>query len=80
MRRQSETMTFLEAMQDPALFGPWFKDRDSWRAWKAFFAALFGLPMDAGAEAMYRRHTGRMHAQTEGSRKPTPLSRSLGNK
>lgn len=52
-------MTILEAMHDPALFGPWFKDRMSWRAWEAFLAALFGLPMDADAAATYRHHTGR---------------------
>ncbi len=52
-------MTILDAMRDPALFGPWFADRASWRAWEAFLAALFGLPMDAAAAALYRRHTGR---------------------
>ena len=48
-------MTILEAMRDPALFGPWFKDRDSWRAWEAFLAALFGLPMDADAWELIER-------------------------
>jgi hypothetical protein len=52
-------MTILEAMHDPAPFGQWFEDRASWRAWEAFLAALFGLPTDADALAIYRGHTGR---------------------
>lgn len=57
-------MTILEAMHDPALFGPWFKDRESWHAWEAFLAALFGLPIDEAAAAIYARHTGRSLAPT----------------
>ncbi len=53
-------MTILEAMRDPALFGPWFEQRASWRAWEVFLAALFGLPLVAeGATTLYARHTGR---------------------
>jgi hypothetical protein len=51
-------MTILDTMRDPALFGPWFKG-DSWAAGRAFLAVLFGLPLDAEAEATYRQHTGR---------------------
>jgi len=25
-------MTILDTIRDPALFGPWFRDRVSWRA------------------------------------------------
>ena len=57
--RTTCTPTILKAMHDPELFGPWFEDRDSWRSWEAFLAALFGLPMDAGTLALYQRHTGR---------------------
>ena len=52
-------MTIVDAMHDPALFGAWFKNKDSLRAWEAFLAALFGLPMDVEAAALYRQHTGR---------------------
>src|ERR1035437_5707500 len=52
-------MTIIDAMHDPALFGLWFKDTGSWRAWEAFLAALFGLLMDAEAEAIYRQHSRR---------------------
>lgn len=57
-------MTILEAMHDPKLFGPWFRDGDSWRAWEAFLAGLFGLPMDADALAIYQRCTGRSRPPT----------------
>ena len=52
-------MTILEALHDPHLFGPWFGDRTSWRAWEAFLAALFSLPMGADDAAVYAQHTGR---------------------
>ena len=38
-------MNILQAIDDPRVFASAFKDRASWRAWFAFLAALFGLPM-----------------------------------
>ena len=59
-------MNILQAMQDRALFGPTFRGRllrgDSWKVWRAFLAALFGLPMDVESSEFYRRHTGRTDA------------------
>jgi len=52
-------MTILEAVHDPALFGPFFRDRKSWRAWEAFLSALFGLPLSKQQVATYQQHTGR---------------------
>ncbi len=54
-------LNILDAMNDSALFGPWVKGT-SWRAWRAFLAALFGLKLDKAASAIYRRHTGRKNA------------------
>lgn len=34
-KRTTRTPTILEAMHDPDLFGPWFEQRESWRAWEA---------------------------------------------
>lgn len=48
-------------MDDPRLFAPFFKG-DTWKPWLAFLAALFGLPMDDEALAIYREHTGRLSA------------------
>ena len=55
-------MTVLEAMRRPELFGAFFGDAGSWTAWRAFLAALFGLPMDESELAIYRQHTGREKA------------------
>ena len=54
-------LTLLDAMQDKALFGPWFQGK-SWAAWKAFLAALFGLPVHKATLEIYRQHTGRTSA------------------
>lgn len=51
-------VTILDAMDDPALFGPWFQG-SSWDAWRAFLAALFGLPMTVEMAETFRQHTGR---------------------
>ena len=37
-------MNILQAIDDPNLFKPWFKN-ESWAGWRAWLAALFGLPM-----------------------------------
>ena len=56
-------MNILAALDDPALFGPHFRGA-TWMAWRAFLAALFALPMDAAALALYTAHTGRQAAPT----------------
>ena len=52
-------MNILQACEDPELFARWFKKRDTWTAWFAFLAALFGLPMTDDQLERYRKHTGR---------------------
>ena len=59
-------MNIIEAMDDPALFGPSFKG-PSWAAWRAYLAALFALPMTDEALEIYRRYTGRTVAPCEPS-------------
>ncbi len=51
-------MNILAALDDPALFRPLFPP-ETWRAWRAFLAALFGLPMTDGEADTFRHHTGR---------------------
>jgi hypothetical protein len=50
--------TILQAMNDEQLFAPWFR-RGTWKAWRIYLAALFGLPMTPRMVATYTEHTGR---------------------
>lgn len=59
LKHRDAGITLLNACRDPALFGPWFKNQHTWRAWRVFLRALFGLPFMPGDAAIYRRHTGR---------------------
>ena len=52
-------VSILDTIGDPALFAPWFKRPESWRAWFSFLRALFGLPMGQADVATFRACTGR---------------------
>jgi len=54
-------LTILDATRDQALFGPWFQGK-SWDAWKAFLAALFGLPINRAVLEICQQHTRRTSA------------------
>src|SRR6266481_328770 len=43
--RRSRTITILDAIADPQLFGQHFRDHVTWAAWCVFLCALFGLPL-----------------------------------
>lgn len=51
--------TILDAINDPLLFGPWFKNPATWTAWFVFLRALFALPMSAEDRVLFQKHTGR---------------------
>ena len=46
-------LTLLECINDPNLFGPFFR-RKSWAAWRVFLAALFAERGTADDLALYR--------------------------
>ena len=78
---RAKIVTIVEAMRDPALFGPWFKDRGSWRAWEVFLAALFGLPIEGeDAAALYARYTGRSTPPTAPAREAWVVAGRRGGK
>jgi hypothetical protein len=62
-------MNILDAMQDGNLFGKTFTRSllrgDTYCAWRAFLAALFGLPLEGDALDTYRKHTTRQDVPAE---------------
>ena len=58
MEQQTKPLTIIGAMNDPALFKPWFKG-DSWNNWKVFLKALFCLPMGTKDRKIFTQFTGR---------------------
>jgi hypothetical protein len=58
-RRRSRTITILDAIADPQLFGQHFRDHVTWAAWCVFLCALFGLPLTSEQLALYTKYTGR---------------------
>jgi hypothetical protein len=49
----------LECCADPDIFGQWFKKPETWEAWRAFLATLFGLPVTAEQAALVEQCTAR---------------------
>jgi hypothetical protein len=43
---------------------PWFRSAASWKSWRAFLCALYGLPMDQEELAIFRACTGRIRSPT----------------
>jgi hypothetical protein len=56
--------TLLDAVDDPLLFQPWFKDRATWAAWFVFLRALFGLTLAPHQLALFTECTGRTEPPT----------------
>lgn len=58
-------MNILQAVRDPKVFGSIFRDTESWKAWFAFLAALFGLAMTREQRRIYRECTDRNDRPSE---------------
>ena len=52
-------MTILDAIHDPHLFRPLFKNLDTWRNGSCVLKAIFGLPMDEAETQHFTQLTGR---------------------
>lgn len=55
------SVTIVEAMQDPALFGERF-GADSWETWRTLLAAFYGLPLSGPQADTVRKLTARSAA------------------
>lgn len=73
-------MNILADLDNPELFAPFFRPAASWQAWRAFLAALFALPMDADALALYQHHTGRQAPPTAAFREAALICGRRGGK
>ncbi len=52
-------MNIVQALDDPTVFRSAIRDADSWKPWRAFLKALFGLPMSDTEADLFRACTGR---------------------
>ncbi len=56
--------SIISALNDPVLFRPLFPEA-TWRIWRAFLTALFGLPLSDEQFASFQHHTQRTNAPTK---------------
>ena len=49
----------IQAIHDPHLLKPLFRNLDTWAAWQVFLRTLFGLPLPQADLKLYRASTGR---------------------
>jgi hypothetical protein len=62
----ASVFNIIDVTSDPALFGPWFKDRQSWTAWLVFLRCLFGLELDEAGLQLFQACTGRSSPASAG--------------
>ncbi len=78
LRHELTTYSILDAMSSEELFGKQFGG-ESWSAWRAFLAALFGLPLGDSLE-VFTRHTARTTPTTEAVREAWAIVGRRGGK
>lgn len=52
-------MTIIDAINDPNLFRPLFKNLATWRAWFVVLKAIFAIPMTEDERVLFTQLTGR---------------------
>lgn len=52
-------MNIIDAIHDPALFRPLFKDLATWRPWLVVLKAMFGLKLDRAEKVLFLKLSGR---------------------
>ncbi len=72
-------MNIIQVLDDPSLLAPHFRG-PTWTAWRSFLKALFALPMDDAALALYRHHTGRTEPPSAPFREAALIAGRRGGK
>jgi len=73
-------MNIIQIMTDANLFGPAFGNQVTWRAWRVFLRAVFGLPMSVEDTAIFERHTGRTRPPTAPAKEAWAICGRRGGK
>jgi hypothetical protein len=61
-------VNILQAIDSPDIWARWFRDPATWKPWRSFLSALFGLPMSDDADLdLFHRCTGRSAPPVGGS-------------
>jgi|SRR5450755_2517309 hypothetical protein len=63
---EPKQLSIIDACNDPNIFGPWFKDRETWAAWFCFLKTMYGLPLDEAELAIFKECTGRTSPLPQG--------------
>jgi hypothetical protein len=53
-------LTITDAISNERIFKPWFRNAESWGAWRSFLCALFALPMSETELQTFTQCTGRL--------------------
>lgn len=57
-------INLLQAVNDPNLFAPHFRDTNAWAPWWTVAKSIFGLPLNSNDVVLFRQCTGREQAPT----------------
>jgi hypothetical protein len=58
-------MNIIQAIEDPKLLRPFFRDLGTWRAWLIYLRGLFGLPIEGDDRRLFLDCTGLTEAPKE---------------
>src|ERR1044071_3008314 len=78
MKRKS--ITIIDAIRNPKLFGSLFPDLSSWSAWLVFLKAVFGIEMEPKELELYRRCTKRAEPPKNGAKESYAIVGRRGGK
>ena len=66
LRRPKPGYTILQCGAASGVWKPWFRDPQTWTAWRTFLSVLFGLSLDDEGHALYRQCAARSTMPKDG--------------